>query len=378
MLRYMTAGESHGKAEIVILDGMPAGLKIDTASIDAELKKRMHGYGRGGRMLIEEDKADIISGLRKGITIGSPIAVLIKNKDHKIDELPDVFCPRPGHADLTGVLKYGTSDCRDILERASARESVSKVAMGALAKLLLKELNIEILSHVIELGGIKADPDGLSFEDILKKTDISVSRLRCADAGSEELMCKKIDEAQAKGDTLGGVFEVIVKGVPAGLGSYTQWDERLDGILGRALLSVPAVKAVSIGDGIESASKWGSQVHDPISYVPEAKEYNRRTNHAGGLEGGMTNSMDIVLRGYMKPIATLKTPLDTVDIRSKNKTKASTERSDVTAVPACGVIAENVVAFEIASCVKKKFGGDSMTEIKRNLDSYLKYIKTEM
>ena len=376
MLRYMTAGESHGKGEVVILDGMPAGLKVDVEYINSELKKRMHGYGRGGRMQIEEDKANIVSGLRKGITIGSPIALLVKNNDFKINDLPDVYCPRPGHADLTGVLKYGSEDCRDILERASARESVSRVAMGSLTKLMLKELGINVLSHVVELGGIKADTDNLTFDDILKKTDIAISKLRCADTVAEELMCKKIDEAQEKGDTLGGVFEVIVTGTPPGLGSYAQWDDRLDGILGRALLSIPAVKAVSIGDGIESASRNGSFVHDAISYDPKDKRYIRQTNHAGGLEGGMTNAMDIVIKGYMKPIATLKEPLDSVDIRSKEKAKASTERSDVTAVSACGVIAESVVAFEIASSMKDKFGGDSMIEIKRNLISYLESIKT--
>jgi chorismate synthase len=300
---------------------------------------------------------------------------LIKNRDYKIDHLADVYCPRPGHADLTGVLKYRVHDCRDILERASARETVSRVAMGALVKIMLQQIGIDLLSHVIELGGIKADTSGLSFDSILEKTGIGVSKLRCADPGAENIMCKKIDEAQAKGDTLGGIFEVVVRGLPPGLGSYTQWDERLDGRLGKALLSIPAVKAVSIGDAIESVSKYGSQVHDPVNYLPGDKKYVRETNHAGGLEGGMTNAMDIVLKGYMKPIATLKTPLDSIDIRSKDKAKASTERSDVTAVPACGVVAESVVAFEIASCVKEKFGGDSMEEMKRNIDSYLSSVK---
>jgi len=375
MLRYMTAGESHGKGEVAILDGIPSGLRIDEAHINTELARRMYGYGRGGRMKIEKDQVDIISGCRRGMTIGSPVSVLILNKDFKINELPDVDCPRPGHADLAGALKYDTHDCRDILERASARETVARVAIGAVARIFLMEFGIDILSHVVELGGIKASVNGLGFDEIRKLSRMEKSRLRCADKKAETRMCAEIDAASAKGDTLGGVFEVIVKGCPPGLGSYTQWDKRLDGILSRAVMSIPAVKAVSIGDGLEAASKRGSLVHDEIAYEKKSGRFTRSTNHAGGIEGGMTNSMDVVVKGFMKPIATLKDPLGTVNITSKAGRRASTERSDVTAVPACGVIAEAVIAFEIASAMLDKFGGDSMREVMRNYGAYIKNLK---
>jgi len=367
----MTAGESHGKGIMAILDGVPAGLKMDEIAINKDLIRRMHGYGRGGRMKIEKDKAEIIAGCRKGVTIGSPIGIMVKNNDHKIDELPDVKNPRPGHADLAGMEKYGTNDARNILERASARETAARVAAGSIAKLLLKEFNIRAVSHVTMLGGIKAKTDGLSFEDILTKTDIASSELRCADKTAEKKMCKAIDKA--KGDTLGGSFEVIVEGVPAGLGSYSQWDKRLDGVIARAVLSIPAVKAASIGRGIENAALKGSEVHDAIGY--NGKAFVRATNNAGGLEGGITNGSQIVVTAFMKPISTLSSPLGSVNIDTKKEGTAAVERSDVTAVPACGVVAEAVIAIEIASAFLEKFGSDSIKEIKRNYEGYIEQIK---
>ncbi|MFH1837571.1 MAG: chorismate synthase, partial [Candidatus Omnitrophota bacterium] len=316
MLRYMTAGESHGKGIMAILDGIPAGLKVDEALIQEDLIRRMHGYGRGGRMKIEKDKAEIIAGCRKGITIGSPVGILIVNKDHKIDKLPEVKSPRPGHADLAGMQKYGLNDARDVLERASARESAARVAAGSIAKLILREFDIEIISHVTMIGDIKADASGLSFDRIKKDTDISVSQLRCADKEAEKKMCEKIDLAQKDGDTLGGVFEVIVRNVPPGLGSYAQWDVRLDGRLAKAIISIPGVKAFSIGNGIECAAWKGSDTHDPITYNDD-KSFSRKTNNAGGIEGGVSNGEEIRIRGFMKPIATLNKPLDSVNIDTK-------------------------------------------------------------
>jgi len=376
MLRYMTAGESHGKGLMVILDGVPAGLEMDGEFINAELRRRMHGYGRGRRMAIEADTADIVAGCRKGVTIGSPVGMLVENRDFKIDELPDVKCPRPGHADLAGIQKYDLNDARDVLERASARETAARVAAGAVAKLLLKVFGIRVLSHITMIGGIEADTEALGFDEILSLADTEKSELRCADKEAEKAMIKKIDEAMASGDTLGGTFEVIVEGVPPGLGSYAQWDRRLDGDLARAVMSIQAVKAVSIGKGIESAGLPGSGVHDAIRYDSSGKAYKRDTNNAGGIEGGVTNGSDLVVSGFMKPIATLNTPLDSVDIDTKNTAKAATERADVTAVPACGVVAEAVVALEIASAFTDKFGGDSVSEIRRNHDAYIEGLKT--
>lgn len=375
MLRYMTAGESHGKGVAVILDGVPAGLKMDESFINSELKKRMHGYGRGGRMAIEEDSAEIISGCRKGVTIGSPVGILVSNKDFKIDELPEVKCPRPGHADLAGMQKYGLEDARNVLERASARETVGRVAAGSIAKLILKEFGIRILSHVTMIGALKAKTEGLSFDEILKAIDVSKSKLRCADKEAEKLMCAEIDKASKAGDTLGGSFEVIASGIPPGLGSYAQWDKRIDGRLAGALMSIPAIKAVSIGSGIECASMEGSKVHDEITYASKEKLFTRQSNNAGGTEGGVTNGMPIVLTGFMKPIATLGTPLKSVDIDTKKEALAARERADVTAVPAAGVVAESAVAIEIASGFLEKFGGDSIKETQRNYQSYMDSLK---
>ncbi|MFC1624066.1 chorismate synthase [Candidatus Omnitrophota bacterium] len=372
MLRFLTAGESHGEALVGILEGMPSGLKLDGSFIDKELKRRQEGYGRGDRMKIEEDHAKILSGFRKGLTIGSPIAILIKNKDFSIDKLPELINPRPGHADLAGILKYGFKGARSVLERASARETAMRVAIGALSKLLLKEFKIRILSHVAMIGGVESHTSSLSFDGILK--NLSGSKLNCADETSEKLMIEEIDNAKEKKDTLGGTFEVIVDGVPAGLGSYAQSDRRLDAKLTKAIMSIPAVKAVEIGNGIESTKKLGSKVHDEIFYS-KAKGIYRKTNNAGGIEGGVSNGENIIVRGYMKPISTLMRGLDSIDITTKEPMKAATERSDVCAVPSAGVIAESMCAFVISNVLMEKFGGDSVAEIKRNCEAYLAGLK---
>ena len=372
MLRYMTAGESHGKGIMAILDGMPSRLKIEEDFINRHLERRMVGYGRGGRMAIEKDKVEIIGGCRRGETIGSPIGMIVYNKDYKIDELPDVKCPRPGHADLAGVQKYALKDARSVLERASARETAARVAVGAVTRLFLREFGIGLTSHVIMLGGVQADVGGLSFDQIEKLSD--ASDLRCVDKKAAQKMRGEIDKAKKAGDTLGGSFQVIARGVPAGLGSYAQWDRRLDGALARAVMSVPAVKAVSIGSGIASSGMKGSETHDEISYDSKKRIFTRSSNNAGGLEGGVTNSSDVTVTGFMKPIATLAAPLKSVDISTKKASKAATERADVTAVPACGVVAEAAVAFEIASAFLEKFGGDSIPEVRRNYNAYMDYL----
>jgi len=374
MLRYMTSGESHGKGLFAVMDGVPAGLKIDTDFINRELLKRMHGYGRGGRMSIEKDTVQVVAGCRGNMTIGSPVGLFIANRDHKIDKMPEVFSPRPGHADLAGIMKYGLKGAREVLERASARETAARVAAGAVAKLLLREFGMDVLSHVKSIGSEAADTSGLTIDEIAALTDIKNSRLRCADKKAEELMCREIDNARKAGDTLGGVFEVIVRGVPPGLGSYSQWDKRLDGALARAVMSIPAVKAVSIGGGIDCAKLPGSEVHDPISYDNSGKTFKRGSNNAGGVEGGVSNGEAVILEGYMKPIATLMKPLKTVDINTKTETEAATERADVTAVPSCGVVAEAVTAIEIASAFLDKFGGDSINEIQRHFEGYKEYL----
>ena len=326
-------------------------------------------------MVIEKDAAEIVAGCRKGMTIGSPVGMMVRNKDYKIDELPDVMCPRPGHADLAGIQKYGLGDARDVLERASARETVVRVAVGAVAKLILKEFGIRVLSHVTMIGGIEAEVTGLSFDEIMKRVDAEDSKVRCADLKAEKLMCERIDKAREEGDTLGGSFEVIAEGVPPGLGSYVQWDKRLDGALARAVMAIPAVKAVSIGAGIESSGNAGSVVHDPIEYDKKNRSFVRETNNAGGLEGGVTNGSQVVVTGFMKPIATLKFPLKSVDIRTKKESSAATERSDVSAVASCGIVASAVVAIELASSVLEKFGSDSMGEICRNHKAYIEELK---
>lgn len=372
MLRYLTSGESHGKCMLAILDGLPAGLLVEKKLIDAELSRRMFGYGRGKRMAIESDKVSVLSGLRKNRTIGSPVALLIDNTDHSIDRLPAVLDPRPGHADLAGALKYNTKDARDILERASARETVSRVACGALGKIFLSQFGIKVTSHVIRIGHVEAKTGNLGARQI--ETMASKSPVRCADPIASRLMQKEIDSASVSGDTLGGVFEVIISGVPAGLGSHTQWDRKLDAKLAMALVSIQAIKGVSFGMGFNAASVRGSMVHDGIFFA-SSKGFFRKSNNAGGLEGGMTNGEDIIIQAAMKPIATLKRPLESVNMKTKKTQAASVERSDTCAVPAAGVVGESVSAIEIAGAFLEKFGGDSMVETKRNFDGYLKQIR---
>lgn len=372
MLRYLTSGESHGKCMLAILDGMPSGLKIDESLINEELYRRMSGYGRGARMKIEADKAEILSGLRRSRTIGSPVAVMISNVDQSIAKLPIILEPRPGHADLAGAIKYDRDDIRDVLERASARETVARVSVGAICKMLLAEFDIRITSHVMVVGNVESRPNNLGFRQIV--TLAEKSPVRCADNAASRLMRKEIDMAAAAGDTLGGIFEVIVNGVPPGLGSYAQWDRRLDGILAGAVMSIQAVKGVSFGAGFDIATRRGSAVHDEIFYSKD-KGFFRKTNNAGGVEGGMTNGEDIRIRAAMKPIATLKKPLASVNIKTKKPFKATVERSDTCAVPAAGVIGEAVVAVEIANAMIGKFGGDSLGEMRRNFDGYLEQVK---
>ena len=368
MLRYMTAGESHGKELIAILDGMVAGVAVDVKFINADLRLRQAGYGRGGRMKIESDRAEILSGVYRGRTIGSPIAIRIGNKDKTYSGMEPVHVPRPGHADLAGIMKYGLDDCRFILERASARETAARVAAGALCKLFLKHAGVDIASHTVEIGGVAVERVPRSVTDIRRLC--GRSSLRCVDRGAGRRMIAAIDGARERGDTVGGVFEVVATGVPPGLGSHTQWDRRLDGRLARALMSIQAVKGVEIGLGFESTRLPGSRVHDAI--LPAG---GRSSNNAGGMEGGISNGEDIVLRGAMKPISTLIEPLASVNLKTGKASSAHVERSDICAVPAAGVVAEAAVAFVLAACVIEKFGGDHVDETLRNLKSYLRDVR---
>jgi chorismate synthase len=387
MLRFVTAGESHGPALVSILEGMPAGLPLLAEHVDAQLSRRQQGYGRGRRMQIEQDTVEFLSGVRAGETIGSPIAMLIRNRDWKnwqeiMDPAPRagdpaprkrvVTRPRPGHADLTGMLKYDRDDARDILERASARETTARVAAGAICRRLLDELGIRIGSHVVHLGGIDAQRPAAMPADLNAAVD--GSPLRTLDPDAERQMITRIDQAKRDGNTLGGVCEVICDGVPVGLGSHISWDRKLDGRLAAALMSIPAVKGVEIGLGFEGARRPGSEVHDEIDLAPGrplAGHVQRRTNRAGGLEGGITTGEPLVLRVAMKPISTLMRPLETIDVATRGPAQAVAERSDVTAVPAMGVIAEAMVAFVVAQAALEKFGGDSLKELKRNYDGYV-------
>jgi chorismate synthase len=396
MLKFSTAGESHGEALIAMLSGIPAGLGVDQAFVDRELWRRQQGFGRGGRMRIETDQAHFISGVRHGQTIGSPIALRIENKDWKNweESLPvgagdpakhkAVASPRPGHADLAGALKYNLPEARYVLERASARESTARVAVGAIAKLLLRELGIEVLSHVIAVGGAKLPDDAsVDFSKLRKLHAKNEVLLNCADAAAEEQMRLEVDKALRTGDSVGGVFEVVAHGVPAGLGTYANWDERLDGQLAAAVMSLQAVKAVEIGRGIHAATAMGSTVHDEIGYDvgnKSAKDsgsagFTRASNNSGGIEGGVSNGQEIIVRGYLKPISTLRRPLQSVDFKSREPVKAAYERSDVCVVPAAGVGAEAMVALTLAKCALEKFGGDSMLELKRNFDGYMQQLK---
>ena len=389
MLRYMTAGESHGEALVAFLSGLPAGLKVDQNFIDRELWRRQQGYGRGGRMKIERDTAHILSGVRHAITIGSPISVLLDNKDWKNwqESLPveegdaekhkRVASPRPGHADLAGALKYNFSEARYVLERASARESAARVAIGAIAKLFLQELGIKVLSHVISVGAVSIDGE-IPWQQIAELRDRDEVLLNCADAEAELGMKKEVDHALKSGDSVGGVFEVVAHCVPPGLGTYAQWDERLDARLAAALMSLQAVKAVEIGSGIAAASSPGSAVHDEISYEKSASfaGFTRSRNNAGGIEGGVSNGQEIRVRGYLKPISTLRRPLQSVDFATRGPVKAAYERSDVCVVPAAGVAAEAMVALTLAGCALEKFGGDSMGETLRNFRGYLEQLRS--
>jgi chorismate synthase len=388
MLRYFTAGESHGEALVAFLSGMPAGLKIDQAFVDRELWRRQQGYGRGGRMKIERDIAHILSGVRHAITIGSPISLQIANRDWKNweESLPvaagdpakhkRVASPRPGHADLAGALKYNFPEARYILERASARESAARVAIGALAKLFLRELGIEVLSHVITTGAVTLHEE-VAWEKIRALYDQDEVLLNCADPDTEQRMKEEVDKVLRTGDSLGGVFEVVAHQVPPGLGTYAQWDERLDGLLAAAVMSLQAVKAVEIGSGVAAAFSPGSQVHDEIGYngTPGFTAFSRAHNNAGGIEGGISNGQDIRVRGYLKPISTLRRPLQSVDFSTREPVKAAYERSDVCVVPAAGVAAEAMVALTLARCALEKFGGDSMTETLRNFQGYCQQLK---
>jgi len=386
MLRFTTAGESHGPALISILEGMVAGLPLVVADIDHELQRRQQGYGRGRRMKIESDHVEILSGVRAGSTLGSPIAMLIRNLDWKnwqeiMDPAPregdparkrTVTRPRPGHADLAGMLKYDREDARDLLERASARETTARVAAGAVCRKLLAELGIMLGSHVVHLGGVDAARPATMPADLNLAAD--ASPLRTLDPEAERAMVERIDAAKAEGNTLGGVAEVICAGVPVGLGSHVSWDRKLDGRLAAALMSIPAVKAVEIGLGVECARRRGSDVHDEIDADDtrvRAGRVRRRTNRAGGLEGGISTGEQLILRVAMKPISTLMRPLATIDIQSRQPASAQAERSDVTAVPAMGVIAEAMTAFVVAQAVLEKFGGDSLAETRRNFDGYI-------
>ena len=387
MLRYLTAGESHGELLMGIIEGMPAGLLIRVTDIDNDLARRQVGYGRGGRMKIEKDTVKICSGVRWGKTLGGPIGLMVRNKDWDnwrakmstdpafLNTAEPVTRPRPGHADLAGVLKYGMTDIRNILERSSARETAMRVAVGAVTKRLLDEFGITITSHVIAIGGVYARGDKMSLKEIRKRAE--ASDVRCADHHAEKRMKLKIDEAAAAGDSLGGIFEIIVSGAPVGLGSHVHWDRKLDGRLAAAIMSIQAMKGVEIGSGFGVANRPGSRVHDEIFWGPKGGFF-RRTNHAGGIEGGMSNGEDITLRAAMKPIPTLMKPLRSVDMDAKKPFKAAVERSDVCAVPAAAVVGEAVSAFEIASALIEKFGGDSVDEMKRNYEQYRKYLKDRM
>jgi chorismate synthase len=397
MLRFLTAGESHGRALVVIVDGIPAGLSVDAGALTRDLRRRQQGYGRGRRMAIESDAAVIAGGVRHGRTTGGPVAVTIDNRDwvnwaftmHPDQQPPadagganraPVTRPRPGHADLAGVIKYGHDDIRDVIERASARETAARVAAGALARLLLGQVAIDIASHVVAIGSECADVRHVSFETIAALADGSPTR--CVDHAAAARMIAAIDAAREAGDTLGGVFEVVARGVPAGLGSYAQWDRRLDGRLAQALMSIPAIKAVSIGIGAEAARMRGSQVHDEI--VPSTDGAAgwrpsfpavRPTNHAGGLEGGVTNGQELRVSASMKPIATLMTPLRSIDLATGAEAAAAIERSDVCAVPAAAVVGEAMVAFVLADALLERFGGDSIDEVRRRYADWQRLVE---
>ena len=387
MLRFYTAGESHGQALFAFISGLPAGVPVDVEFINAELHRRQLGYGRGGRQKIEKDKADIFAGVRHGKTIGAPIALRIENRDWAnwekalpVEDSPELagqdkklVAPRPGHADLAGSQKFNFHDARYVLERASARETAARVAAGAFAKLLLREFGTEIASHTVQVGHAKLERDA-EWEEIRAVSGDLESPLRCVDAAVQEKMKAEVDAALKAGDTVGGIFEVIAHNVPVGLGSHAQWDEKLDGRLAQAVMSIQAVKGVEIGAGVTAAGSYGSEVQDEISYDKSAKRFRRSSNRAGGLEGGITNGEDVIVRGSLKPISTLRRALGTADMVTKEPVKAAYERSDWCVVPAAGVAGETMVALVLADAFLQKFGGDSLAEMRRNFDSYARQI----
>jgi chorismate synthase len=381
VFRFLTAGESHGEALTAVVDGVPAGLPLREADINEDLARRQRGYGRGGRMKIEKDQVRILAGVRWGATLGSPITLQITNRDWEnwkstmaVGEPPadvvrkEVTRPRPGHADLAGAMKYGHRDIRNVLERSSARETTARVAVAGIARRLLAEFGITILSHVTEIGGVRIANDlELPWDEVKRRAE--ASEVRCVDPAAEAAIIAAIDDAKAKGDTLGGIFEVVALGCPVGLGSYVQWDRRLDGRLAQALCSIQAIKGAEFGLGLETARRPGSAVHDEIVFDAGAG-FNRSSNNAGGLEGGVTNGQPVVVRAAMKPLSTLRTPLKSVDLATKEVVEAVVERSDVCAVPAAGIVGEAMVAIVLADALLEKFGGDSVDEIRRNYRAY--------
>lgn len=383
---FLSAGESHGPQLTVIVTGMPAGVTLDRERINRDLARRQHGYGRGGRMKIESDEVEIVGGVRGGETLGSPVAIVIRNRDFEnwrgamdpwtVDAAEGkkrrVHAPRPGHVDLIGGMKYDRHDLRDILERASARETASRVAAGAMAKELLRAFGVELRSGVVSVGAA-GDPEYSPSWDELAAVDDD-SPLRAVSREYEPAMIAEVDRAREAGETLGGTIVVAARGVPIGLGSYVQWDTKLDGRVGQAILSIHAVKAVAVGDGVAGARRVGSEVHDPI-YFDESHGYHRSSNRAGGLEGGVTNGQDVVVRAFMKPISTLRRGLPSVDIETREAHRSQWERSDVTAVPACGVVCEAMLALVLADAMREKFGGDSLGEMRRNYDAYVEQIR---
>ena len=387
MLRFVTAGESHGQALIAWISGLPAGVPVDLEFVQRELHRRQLGHGRGGRQKIEKDTAEFLAGVRHGKTIGAPIAIRIENRDWKNWEkaLPvedsdgaedlqkRLTAPRPGHADLPGAQKFNFHDARYILERASARETAARVAAGSLAKLFLQQVGAEVLSHSIAVGHVRLERQA-SWEEIVAICANLDSPLRCVDKATEEKMVAEVDQAHRANDTVGGAFEVVARGLPPGVGTHVQWDEKLDAKLARAVMSIQAVKAVEIGTGLNNAASWGSEVQDEIRYDASNKRFVRPSNRAGGLEGGITNGEDVIVRGYLKPISTLRKPLLTADMNTKVEVKAAYERSDVCVVPAGGVVGEAMVSLELAGAFLEKFGGDSLGETLRNLDGYSKQL----
>jgi chorismate synthase len=387
MLRFYTAGESHGQALLAFISGLPASLPIDVEFINHELHRRQLGYGRGGRQKIEKDRADIFAGVRHGKTIGAPVALRIENRDWAnwenvlpVEDSPDLagrdkklVAPRPGHADLAGSQKFNFHDARYILERASARETAARVAAAAFAKLLLRQFGAEIASHTVQVGHVTLDRKAAWDEILAVNADLD-SPLRCIDSDFQNRMKAEVDAALKAGDTVGGIFEVIAHNIPVGLGSHAQWDEKLDGRLAQAVMSIQAVKGVEIGAGVTAAGSYGSEVQDEISYDKSAKRFRRSSNRAGGLEGGITNGEDVIVRGYLKPISTLRRALGTADMVTKEPVQAAYERSDWCVVPAAGVAGEAMVALVLADAFLQKFGGDSLAEMRRNFDNYARQI----